>query len=370
MIRVLLLQETPADLQTDRGVSALGQSLGPGFAVTSRSIGPGGDFLNVATAAVRLRGTTGDFDLVHAWGARALTAAAFCPFRRMVYTPTDFPTRRQVGWVRAVAHYRDVQVLCPTATLWRTMARHGILCERCHLVRPGVDFSRLPRRRERRSALRAALGIEDAHQVALAVGESTRAADHYAAAWACGILNVLDHRTRLLIWGAGPQAPRLAEFSARVRQPNLVTIARRRLPPGPGGAPVSFEDLLPAADVLLVSAAAPVPTLPIATAMASGVPIAATVTPTVAELLEDRHTALMVPGGLPRLLSQKILQLRADSALAWKLADMARTEAYEFFPLTRFLDQHRQAYRAASAGQRVEITEPARGAGLRFHGRA
>jgi glycosyltransferase involved in cell wall biosynthesis len=130
---------------------------------------------------------------------------------------------------------------------------------------------------------------------------------------------------------------------------------------------MEFEDVLPTADIFVVSATGPVATLPIATGMAAGVPIVATVTPTVAELLEDRHTALMTQPGVPRLLSEKILQLREDSQLQWSLADVARTEAYEFFPLTRFLEQHRMLYQQVVAGGRVELPEPAAGAGRRFH---
>jgi hypothetical protein len=50
---------------------------------------------------------------------------------------------------------------------------------------------------------------------------------------------------------------------------------------------------------------------------------------------------------------------------------MARTEAYEYFALTRFLDQHRHAYRQIAAGARVvEVPQQAPGAGARFHGLA
>jgi hypothetical protein len=64
------------------------------------------------------------------------------------------------------------------------------------------------------------------------------------------------------------------------------------------------------------------------------------------------------------------MDLEADAGLQWSIADMARTEAYEYFSLTRFRDQHRAAYEQLAAGRKVEIPEPAPGAGRRFHGRA
>jgi hypothetical protein len=49
---------------------------------------------------------------------------------------------------------------------------------------------------------------------------------------------------------------------------------------------------------------------------------------------------------------------------------MARTEAYEFFAQTRFVNQFRAVYRQTAQADRVEVPELAPGAGLRFHGRA
>src|SRR4030095_16596140 len=98
------------------------------------------------------------------------------------------------------------------------------------------------------------------------------------------------------------------------------------------------EELLPAADTVLVTARGPVATLPIAICMAAALPIVATVTPTVAELLEDRHTALM-SSAVPRQVSQRVLDLVSDPTTQWQISDQARVEAYEYFAQTRFLNQ-------------------------------
>ena len=64
-----------------------------------------------------------------------------------------------------------------------------------------------------------------------------------------------------------------------------------------------------------------------------------------------------------------MLDLRADASLQWSISDMARTEAYEYFSLTRFLQQYRTIYRQIAGGLKVEAPEQPPGAGLRFHGR-
>jgi hypothetical protein len=73
--------------------------------------------------------------------------------------------------------------------------------------------------------------------------------------------------------------------------------------------------------------------------------------------------------GRPRQIARRALDLIEDPQLQWQLADMARTEAYEYFSFTRFVNQFRAAYRQMAAGERVEVPQDAPGAGLRFHGR-
>jgi hypothetical protein len=61
------------------------------------------------------------------------------------------------------------------------------------------------------------------------------------------------------------------------------------------------------ADTILVTPESDCSTLPIAICMAAGLPIVSTVTRTAAELLEDRHTAVMTTKPQPRLIAQRIL---------------------------------------------------------------
>jgi glycosyltransferase involved in cell wall biosynthesis len=117
---------------------------------------------------------------------------------------------------------------------------------------------------------------------------------------------------------------------------------------------------------VLVTARGGVATLPIAICMAAALPIIATVTATVAELLEDRHTALMC-SAVPRQVARRVLDLLEDSSLQWAIADRARTEAYEYFTQTRFLGQFRSVYRQVVEGDNVDVPEPPPGAGARFH---
>ena len=362
MIRVLQLFDRATGFQSERGANSLARDLGPEFVCDVRSIGRRGTYSGsvAALAALRKGGSRAAFDLIHAWGIRALTVAALASRNRLIFTPDDAPRRRSIRWLRAVMNYRDIQVICPTSTWRRALVSHGIPIDRCHLIRPGVDFARVRRRRS--PELRSALGYGPADRVVLFAGESIRAAGHREGVWATSILHVLESKYKALLWGRGDRAEAHARFARRLGSPKLLVLAEQHL-----GRAVEFEELLPAADLVLVPASGAVATLPISICMAAALPLVATVSSTVSELLEDRHTALIAPQGSPRALARRILDIEEDATLQWNLADMARTEAYEYFSLSRFVNQHREAYRGASAGK-VEISEAAPGAGSRFHG--
>ncbi len=241
--------------------------------------------------------------------------------------------------------YRNLHILLPTTTLHRAFVGRGIDPARCHLIRPGVDFSRIRRRRD--PDLRRALGFNNDDHVFLTIGESTRPANHRLAIWAIALIHETDRHAKILSWGRGDAAPSLAAFGASLRRPGLFRDAQQAL-----RRPLEFEDLLPAADTLLITASGIVPTLPISIAMAAALPIVSTVTSTISELLEDRHTALMTGQASPQPLARRILDLRDDPTLQWRLADTARTEAYQHCSLTRSLDQHRTLYQQLVTGHK------------------
>ena len=365
MIRVLHLLDVAADHETETAARQLARDASKTFTVDARTIGRGGTYSTVLSALLRLRrGREVDrFDVIHAFGARAMTVATVATPRPIVFSPNRFPGARDVRWLRAVAAVRDVHVVAPTEMMRRALVTRGLPFERCHLIRPGVDFAQVKRRRD--EALRGALGFAPDDYVILAPGESTRAAAHSLAVWAASILHVLDPRYRLLLWGRGPLVMQAERFAQRTHKHGLMEVAQREL-----RRRVPFEQLMSATDAVLVTATEPAPTLPLAVCMAAALPIVALVTPTTSELLEDRHTALMVGRTAPRLLAQRVLDLRADPGLQWTISDMARTESYEYFSMTRFLSQWRAVYSQVASGQTVEVPQQAPGAGLRFHGRA
>jgi hypothetical protein len=356
MIRVLHLLSTGADFQTRRTQELLCREAGGEFNSQHQTIGRGGDFRSTAIAAIRLRDS--DAQIIHAWGQSALTAAAFAGAERILFSPDSSMPTRSIGWVRAVMSYRNVQMVCASVLQQRLAVERGVPIAQCHLIRPAVEFARLGGKQN--VEFRESLGLASDDFVLLAPGDSVRAAEHALAVWTCGILNVLDSRYKILLWGRGPRSDAVVRLGRQLHQETMVNVA---------GPKVEFEKLLTAADAVLVTASDSAPTLPIAVCMAAAVPIVSVTNYTTAELLEDRHTALMTPHPSPRLLAQRVQDLQADSAMSWSIADMARTEAYEYFSASRLLNQYREIYRQMADDQPVKLTQMQTGAGLRFHGR-
>jgi hypothetical protein len=261
-------------------------------------------------------------------------------------------------------NYRTIHVVCDSDTMRRRFVEKGVPIEQCHLIRPGVEFALLNRRREDTAALREKLGFGPEACFILACGECVRGVNQQGTILASCVLNVFDAKYKLLVWGRGPLTENSKRFSSLMLPRNFIRFATSWL-----GKGIMFEQLLPMAQVMLITADGPIPTLPIATAMAAGVPIVAVVSPTVAELLEDRHTAMMHFEARARILARKVLELEEDPQLRWKLTDQARSEAYEYFSMTRFVSQMNSLYEQVVSGGQVEVVQPASGAGARFAGK-
>jgi glycosyltransferase involved in cell wall biosynthesis len=358
MIRLLHLVESAADFQTERSAMQLALGQREGFQTEVKTIGPGGEWPNIIAASRHMR-TLGGFDVVHAWGSKALTVAVMGARRPIVYSPAPDLQKRGARWLSAIMQYRDIEVVAPSATLRNALLRSGISPEKSHLIRPAVDFGRI---KKRNPQIREALGQSKDDRVLLASGESTRAANHGLAAWAAAILGAMDERWKLILWGRGPDAQRVKQFSQQVYRGTMLVVADQ------AARRFEYEELLGACDLVLNTSKGAVATLPLAMAMAAGAPIISTVTYTVAELLEDHHNSLLVSRTSARLLAQRALELHEDGGLKWRLTDMARTEAYDYFSLTRFIQQWRDVYRQVAAGEAVQVIER-EGAGARFHGR-
>jgi len=339
MRRVLHVQPFPPPFPADRAAELISRDLKSQFSIERATLGRGGTWATPLIAFRELRRIARKFDLIHCFDLPALTIAATATDRPLLLTAPPDVSRGQTRWLRAVMGCRSVTVACASAIQHRRLVERGVPIERCRMIRTAVDFSRIDRRRD--PVLRAALGFSDSDFVILAPGESTRAAAHEKAVWMAGMLEVLDPKFRLLVWGRGARVEATRRFAAHLHQEHILHIAERRL-----GRRVTFEALLPATDAIVITADEGAAALPIAVSMAAGLPIVSVTNYLTSEFLEDRHTALMVTKPSAKLLARRVLDVLDDSNLQWSISDRARAEAYDAYSASRFVDAYRSLYEA------------------------
>ncbi len=100
--------------------------------------------------------------------------------------------------------------------------------------------------------------------------------------------------------------------------------------------------------------------------MAGNVPMVGEATYAQCEVLEDRHSALLVKPGDSVHLARRIAQVVTDSQLAWKLRDTARHEAFSYFSKVRYGQSLQQVYQQVISGQQVQVPAMTSTGGLRF----
>ncbi len=295
--------------------------------------------VSVLIDTLKLRKKLQNASVIHAFGGTALAAATIASGVPIIFTPTTRPTRTLTSWCRAIAAYRSLDIVCTNDTIRRAIVTRGFDFDRTHLIRPGVNLASVPTTRD--NDLRLGFGFSNADTVLFCPLEITPQSGHAAAVWALSILNVVHPQYKLLLWGSGTAVSRVRELVGRTLNPGIYHIADT----------CNVASVFAAADAILLTPAGYVPMLPIAMSMASGKPIVATVTQQICELLEDRHTALLVNSTTPRAIAHRIVDLMSDATLAWKLKDRARAEVYDHLTQSKMLELHRQLYEKVSGSQ-------------------
>jgi len=339
MIRVLHLFCRPSTFQTEHGVSLLSDPTAGGFHSATLTIGRGGDFRSALGAAANLRFGHSGFELVHAWDARSFIAAVASGLP-VIFSPPGRFRRGTWSWL-ATSAYHDVHVVSPTRWGCDAQVREGLARERCHVIVPGYETAGRPAGVD--AGLRARLGILPSQFVILAPGESSRSARHRVAWHAAAILRVLDDRFRMLIWGRGPEARLIRDLSAKVKQPDLVIEAEKRL-----GHEVSLDELAGAADVALFTGSSDASTLPLAVCASAGLPIVATESAALGELWGGQGLVVL-PRKDVRTLAQTILELQEDPGRRAVLGNAARARAGEIFDPGRFVREYGELYQRVAA---------------------
>ena len=305
--------------------------------MTSVSIGPGGKYQNLPEAIFRLRCARYDqTHIAHAWGPAELLAAAAAGFSNLIFSPQSRIDPKWWIWIELVLRNRRVEIVCPSRFVLEEFTSHGADPDRCHVIYPAVDASRL---NGTDPEIRTRLGLMESDLVLLAAGESFRDASHTSALWAAAILNFLNPRYRLLIWGRGPMIESIRRFARVAASDHLLVMAESVI-----GGEIDFEQIVPAADVVLFCARSPSPILPLGVCLTSGLPVVASASAETREFLQNDLNALVEPSANPRRLAQRVRELQNDPSARQRLAQAARTVGVSRFSVPKFIEGWREVY--------------------------
>lgn len=207
----------------------------------------------------------------------------------------------------------------------RLVAVNGTPPARTHRIYNGIDLSRFDG--ADRGALHRLLGVDAGRRIVFCSGRvqpykgMQTLVDALALLRAEGVENV-----ELAIAGDGPYLRELRGIAARRGMDNVHFLGRRRDVPA----------LLAGATVAVVpSLWEEAFGLAVVEAMAAGVPLVATRTGGIPELVEDGETGLLVPPGDARALADALRGLLADPARREALALHAQSAARRRFSLER-----------------------------------
>ena len=337
-MRVLHLTSRPPDFQAEYALQAIARESGAEVELLAQRVGQKGTGRNSVSSFWWLR-RRHDFDLIHAWDfPSARLAAAARP--GVIFSASEGLKASELRWLKWMARHRDLQIICPAESHRQALIESGCCDGQLQTVLLPAQIAAVTARDE---SLRHSLGLMPEERVILAPGESVRAAGHQYALWAASILHVLDPCWRLLAWGRGQQVQALQSLAQKFQQPRVLCLAEQTL-----GRGISFERLLAAADLAMITPSGLAPPLPIQMCLAAGLPIVASASPVVNEFLRDRESAAVVPRLSPRLLAQRVLALSEDEEARRKFSANARISRNG--PGSRFMEQYRALYAQVAGG--------------------
>lgn len=320
-------------------------------------------------AVTRALRQTGEADIIHCWspGAFAFASLARRSTHR-VLTMTTPPSPETVRWLRVLCTAggssgpRGV-ILTTTATIRHTLISGGVPVEMVHVLRPGLDMGRTSR--VDRASLRESWGVESEQtRVVALLSDPPGDADALYATMAVGLAQESYSTSGgvsllMLVHPDQRQRRRAESIHRHLGRSGLLVVEPRLSQPW---------EVLPACDAALALRGSG-EGLSLLWAMASNVPIVGEATYGISEIVEDRHSALLVKPGVRQALSTRIRQLTDDRQLAWKLRDTARHEAYSYFSRLRYCQSLESVYEQIVASRPVEIPVMQSTGGLRFTGR-
>jgi glycosyltransferase involved in cell wall biosynthesis len=206
--------------------------------------------------------------------------------------------------------------------------RHRIRADDVRVIPNAVDTTVFRPDVERRKAVRAQLGLSPSTRVVACVGRMTRQKGQSTLIHAMAQVAKTIEDCQLLLVGDGPDNAELRRLANSLGLEKRISFL---------GVRSDVPDLLRAVDVLAVPSLHEGFGLVLIEALASGVPVVASNTGPVPEIVDDGVTGKLVPAGDAPRLAGAITALLSDAQLWLAMSQRARSEAEHRFEIATML---------------------------------
>jgi L-malate glycosyltransferase len=284
---------------------------------------------------------TGQFDLVHANEAHAVTAVWLARARNQ----TPFIISRRVGypigknWITRSRYAAATRILPISRWVAERLARSGIPSEKMTVVYEGVEIPRLPNPDVRREA-RAFWGVTDDSPLLGCVGVLLPDKGQDLLIRVLADLHGEFPKTRLLLAGDGPDRPRLEQLVARLQISDAVIFA---------GFVRAMEPVYAALDVFLFPSLFEGLGTSLLAAMSYALPSVAFDTCAFGEIIEHGKSGLLAETGNQTSLLNSTATLLRNPPIAQQIGQAARVRIQAKFSAAKMVDEMIRAYESCGS---------------------
>ena len=284
-------------------------------------------------AAARLAGIPGVVHTVHGWSFNDVQPAA----TRRLYVEAE----------RAAARVTDRIVCVARSDRDRGLAAGIGHASQYRILRSGIDRAGYGAPPGARQRLRAAIGAAPEEIVVGAIANFKPQKGPLDLVEAARIAHSRDRRLRFVIAGDGELRPEVERAIARAELGEAVHLLGWR---------DDVPELLAAMDIFVLTSLFEGLPRVVLQAMAAAVPVVATDTGGVAEVVVDGETGLLVPPGDPAAAADAIVGLAEDAGARRRFALAAQSRLGDEFDIRRMVRDLEDLYDEVLARRRQEET--------------
>ena len=284
-----------------------------------------------------LRRERPDIVHTHGWGTlvEGLVASRLAGIPVVVHGEHGtLQLKRRQRWVQRASWSRTNQVLSVSARLAEQMASEvGYAADRIRTLRNGVDLSRF--QAGGRQEARLALGLPADAVIVGTVGRLVPVKDQATLLEAAALLRREGTQVTVLLAGEGPLSGPLRQKAEALGISADVHLLGHR---------PDVERVLSALDVFVLPSLSEGLSNTILEAMATGLPVVATLVGGADELVIDSVTGILVPPGAPAQLAAALAGILSDPEQRNRMGQAARRRAESEFSLPVVISRYQNLY--------------------------